>query len=167
MSTRCNILVSLGESRVFIYRHCDGYLAETGADILEKLKAATGEPEARRSPSGAVNLFLRSLLEERYEKASYETEPRPVYELTSGWHGDIERAYWVDFAEDGVKLNFASRPRSYPNLETWIANAGPYSLDAFRFLINAERRDMNKRIAELRASSKAYAECADYPEVTS
>lgn len=166
MSTRCNILVSLGESRVFIYRHCDGYLAETGADILAKLMAAIGKPDARRSPSGAANLFLRSLLEERYEKASYESEPRAVYELTSDWHGDIECAYWVDFSEDGVKINFASRPRSYPDLDTWIAKPTAYSLDAFRFLINAERRDMNKRLAELRASSKAYAECADYPEVT-
>ncbi len=86
MSTRSNILVLNGSSRIFLYRHCDGYPAENGADLCEAIAAS----------KNAADLLV-NLLSRRYEKASYETVARPVYEVTSDWHSDIEWAYVIEF----------------------------------------------------------------------
>ena len=38
MGTRCNIRITYGNTNVYIYRHWDGYLSETGKDVYEKLQ---------------------------------------------------------------------------------------------------------------------------------
>jgi hypothetical protein len=85
MSTRTNILVTHGSTRIYLYRHCDGYPSETGADLAAKLN------QCKR-----IDDFLAAILAERYEATSFRTG-QPVYEITSEVHGDIEWAYAIDF----------------------------------------------------------------------
>jgi hypothetical protein len=88
MSTRANIVVSMGDTKVILYRHHDGYARSTGVDLVNKLRSVTTNEEQ----------FLIDLL-------AYEGETgRRAYELTSEIHGDIEWAYWI-------KLDHFREPR--------------------------------------------------------
>jgi hypothetical protein len=163
LSTRTNIIIEYGDSRVYLYRHHDGYLAETGADLARKLAATNGYLGANR--------FVRSLIEEAYEKQSYETEAKRIYEVTSEVHGDIEYLYVVRFdTNDSIKPQIGYR--TYRGSEGPGGNAGPNSvknmgsLADFVLAVNAEVRATNRRIAEMRrAQPAAYGDASDMPEV--
>ena len=83
MSTRCNILIRYDRSHLWLYRHWDGYMAETGADLATRAIACNGSPAE----------FLRSII-----AAKYEGENRPMYCATSTRQGDIEWLYAVDLS---------------------------------------------------------------------
>jgi hypothetical protein len=87
MSTRANIIIKHGHTKLVLYRHCDGYVSGTGADLLIALKASQGN----------ASKFIKNLLAATYEKQSYESEARPVYEVTSEVHDDIEFFYDITF----------------------------------------------------------------------
>jgi hypothetical protein len=170
MSTRANIVLSAGQLRVYLYRHCDGYLAEAGADILAKLGAAVANGGAYPSPERAADAFLRAMFADMYEKQSYEKAARPVYELTSDLHGDIEHAYFIQFSgavhsHVGVTVRHAARVNYEQDLAKWTSTGKPVSLDEFAEAVNKDRRAANVRIRELKASSNAYAECEEYEMV--
>lgn len=93
MSTHCNVIVKFGKTKVYLYRHHDGYLSSTGVDIAEKLLAVTSEQNfggarGHLSVEGQANKFLHALLAEKYEATEYRPE-KPVYEFTDQVHGDI------------------------------------------------------------------------------
>jgi hypothetical protein len=168
MSTRANIVVTVGQSRVFIYRHCDGYPAEMGADILAKLRATATNPGCYPSAQRAADEFLRALLTEYYDKQPYETKPKAVYELTSDLHGDIEHAYFVRFGEKGaVTVRHAARPaRSQAEVDEWSGKGAKLSLDEFAQVVNQDRRECNARIRQLKVEQPAaYADCDEYAMV--
>jgi len=157
MSTRSNIVIENGSSRIYIYRHWDGYLAEAGADILAKLKASS-------SPSR----FLELLLAERYEKQSYETEAKRVYELTTEVHGDIEYLYVIKFRDvrEDLRIGYAHR-KVYSDGALEERDVVLGGVESFVQAVNAEIRETNRRLAKLRAEQpKAYGEVADYSEVS-
>lgn len=85
MSTRTNILLTFGKSRLWIYRHCDGYPAETGADLVNALNTAIYDPTS--AGRDVADRFLKVLMAQRYD------DGRQVFELTTGPHGDIEWLY--------------------------------------------------------------------------
>jgi len=171
MSTRCNIIIKSGESKVFMYRHCDGYLAETGADIVRKLESAWGTDGAHYTPAGAADRFLRSLFSEYYDQQSYEKTPRRVYELTTGLHGDIEHSYTIDFkngfSTGSVSIRHAARPDTWhkENMETddWAWKGKRHTIDSLRDAVNQARKESNDRLARLRKDNGAYKDCEDYP----
>lgn len=174
MSTRTNIVIINGQSRVYMYRHSDGYLGECGADLILKLEAAWGTPKAHHSPEGTADRFLRALFAEYYEQQSYEISPRKVYELTTEMHGDIEHVYYVEFkapqtddkAEPCFFIRHAKRPTDW-SIEDWELQhqTKRYSVESFRAAVNKDRAEMNARIAELRKESTVYANCTDYAMV--
>lgn len=171
MSTRCNIIIISGQSKVFMYRHSDGYLGETGADLVTKLEAAWGTEGAHYTPEGAADRFLRSLFAEYYEQQSYEKTPKRVYELTTETHGDIEHCYTIEFKDrfntGALSIRHAARPDRWhkDNLETddWAWHGKRHTIDSLRDAVNQDRKEMNSRIAELRKNNGAYKDCADYP----
>ena len=171
MSTRTNIIVKCGDSTIYLYRHHDGYLSETGADLYEKIRASVGDAEARLTPEGAADRFVRAVFAHFYEKQSYEKEPKRVYELTTELHGDIEHCYIVDFTSrfntGPVSVRHAARPDGWHDtgleVDDWAFTGKRHSLDSFREAINQDRRESNERITKLRASSKCYADMQDYP----
>lgn len=139
MSTRTNISIRYGESLVILYRHCDGYPACAGESIVRAILGG----------SNADNV-LRALMREEYAATSYRPA-RPVFELTSSIHGDIDHEYLVTFhRHTGAlehlahrrRLNWADDP-SY-SWTPWTR----HTLESFVRLVNSEREQMNARIRE-------------------
>ena len=152
MSTRCNIIIHHGASKIMLYRHYDGYLANTGADLAEKFAAANGSADA----------FLRALMADRYDKASYETEARPVYELTTEVHGDIEYLYKVVFPARGgnsgvdkPEIGYSER-HNFEDFDTgWAAGPIMGPLADFTASVNTAIRQANRRLDELKRGDNA------------
>jgi hypothetical protein len=159
MSTRANVVIIYGESRVYIYRHHDGYPAGLGVDLARKVQAAGHNPSK----------LVESLLAERYEQQSYETAPKSVYELTTDIHGDIEYVYRVVFEHgggQGVRIGYSHRSFDGPGPETVarLVRTGP--LAEFVESVNRDVRAQNARLAKLRAEQPAvYGKYEDEPEV--
>tara|TARA_Y100000385_G_C13009257_1_gene600898 strand:- start:584 stop:976 length:393 start_codon:yes stop_codon:yes gene_type:complete len=86
MSTRANILIKCGENQIWLYRHFDGYLSETGYNLASIL-----------ANSKSFNGFLYELLNQKYEP-NIHRQSQKVYEFTSGMHGDIEYLYTLEFS---------------------------------------------------------------------
>lgn len=141
MSTRMNLVIEYGKTKVYIYRHMDGYPAEAGVDIAEKLKAAGNNG----------GKFLAALLSETYEQQSYQTAPSKVYELTTDLHGDIEWLYRVRFPEYGegdVKVGCVGR-KNFEDVNL-LAPASLDTLESFvRLYVNPDIRAKNQRRVQL------------------
>ena len=113
MSTRSNIVVNYGDSKIFIYRHWDGYLEATGYDIASTLIHHSNP-----------NSFVRALLSKK-EDSSFTRAANYQYELTSEIHGDIEWLYTITFpqlffyqkdhfySDDDIFINFEIKKRKY------------------------------------------------------
>ena len=74
MGTRCNIKIETGDTTLWIYRHWDGYPAETGNDLARKLVNVKSADE-----------FISKLIND------------DAYEVTTEQHGDIEYLYNIRF----------------------------------------------------------------------
>jgi hypothetical protein len=85
MSTRCNIKIKSGDTNIWLYRHCDGYLSETGYNLASTLAHCNG-----------FKSFLDNLLNQKYEATMYR-ESKSIYEFTTEQHGDIEYLYSFEF----------------------------------------------------------------------
>jgi hypothetical protein len=90
MATRSNLhIIDAAGNALWIYRHWDGYPACNGACIAKHIKRLS-KGYARQSGSFAP--LINALLAERFDD---HAGPRPVYEVTSGEHGDIEWLYEI------------------------------------------------------------------------
>ena len=88
MGTRCNIKIETGDTTLWIYRHWDGYPAETGKDLATKLVNVKSADE-----------FITKLIND------------DAYEVTTDQHGDIEYLYNISFSnnyEKRVALKYIS-----------------------------------------------------------
>ena len=139
MSTRSNIRVLGKDTKVWLYRHCDGYPAGNGSDLARALRWRdyTGKPRVAE-----LDGFLNTILALRYTQQSYETKPRSIYEITTGEHGDIEWLYTLKFANKRVTIEV--RERSLRE-DKWIEH-GPLSEKEFRSFIARDLLAMRKRI---------------------
>ena len=113
MSTRSNILITNNDTKIWLYRHYDGYLKEAGYNIASCLAQSTDLHE-----------FMEQLLSQKHEPSMYR-EARPIYEFTSGMHGDIEYLYKINFfgtrSEGGVRFIVQER-QNFDDVEleeTW------------------------------------------------
>lgn len=138
MSTRTNVTIEYGDSRVILSRHCDGYPACTGGSILRAL-----------IDNKAAHRAVSALIAECYDATQF-CPARPIYELTTSIHGDIEHEYLVRFDVGTGKLdslahrrrlNWSDDPAAWP---PWKL----YTLADFAELVNRERAWMNARIRE-------------------
>lgn len=144
MSTRSNLHITGKETKVWIYRHCDGYPAANGSDIAKHLK------QARRS-FGSQSCFLNSLLALRYEQQPYEKKPRPIYEITDCEHGDIEWLYAIKFTGKTVEINV--REYSFRQ-DAWVEH-GTMDAKEFRSFVAKDLVEMRKRIKAYRQRAAA------------
>ncbi len=99
MSTRANITINKGETKIILYRHHDGYPTETGIDILNKIKRNT-------STIGLVSDFLN---------AEYK-HGRKVYEITNEIHGDIEYNYEINVPRMSYNYKHKDAEGRYTNM---------------------------------------------------
>ena len=83
MSTRTNILITKGDTKIWLYRHCDGYPRVTGYNLASCL-----------AECGKMNGFLTLLLDQKDESTMYRPAT-PIYEFTTQMHGDIEYLYKI------------------------------------------------------------------------
>jgi hypothetical protein len=167
MGTRCNIVIEYGASRVYLYRHWDGYLAETGADLARKLQ------ESGAKGGESPTQFLQSLLDERYDKQSYEDKAKRLYEITDSIHGDIEYLYRVRFATAwSTTARVSTREIGYRTCaigserpeDVSGVHLGP--LETFVNAVNRDIKAQNVRLAQMRKEQPGpYGDAVDTPEV--
>lgn len=94
MSTRTNIKIvdHRTHSTHILYRHCDGYLAETGADVAQIVHTLRAELKStgRMTTTRIASRFLSELY-----PADDHTPARPIYSLQDTLSGDIEHLYLI------------------------------------------------------------------------
>jgi hypothetical protein len=97
MSTRANIILSFTDyeqtlqSKIILYRHCDGYPKETGKDIINILDSI----KERKYLTNLYSYQLPDIFNAFMEKNKNFPENLPCYSLTDSIHGDIEYCYEV------------------------------------------------------------------------
>ena len=165
MATRCNVILkdSKNDSKVYLYRHWDGYPGETGADLIKHLVPALDAKNGQRG----FRAMLTSLVNAKRGGEGRDHD-QPQYEVTDAIHGDIEHLYELSFnagrANGHTSVLITHSMRRCGDKD--FGGKVHLSLEQFVGMVNADRTAMNKRLAELRASSKHYADCADYPMLT-
>lgn len=137
MSTRTNIQIfNNDELIVSLYRHMDGYPAETGADLVEK----------------AISAIYPDRLAAALLKSKYEDD-RPIYQV-SGIHGDIEHFYRVIFSSGNkptITIEHAERTTWSQEVDEWIENRKTYTMEGFiKFVVNPQRKEINRRREDLK-----------------
>lgn len=171
MSTRAAIIIEHGSSRVVLYRHCDGYLSTTGADLFEKLAPRVARQYTKQPATATPDELLRKLLADHYEKASYQDRPSPIYQLAFERYGDVEHVYTLRFdpndvlgsieheerlgiselrAAKAVELSGDGDLWRRQTFNTYGAEAHNGARMAFGERVNAAIVETNKRLAELR-----------------
>lgn len=155
MGTRCNIKISYGDTTIWIYRHWDGYLAETGRDVFYKLQNSRKENYSMggKDEASRINIpnFINSfLLDNRYE-------------LTTCEHGDIEFLYDFKFNDKSecYQLSLWQRAEdaswedglTEEDFQPWATGQtsfyNPYELTFFEKVQEAKEA-VKKRIKQLR-----------------
>ena len=154
MSTRCNIKITgaMGPT-LYLYRHHDGYLSETGKHVAEIMTRPI-DKWSRSTPMIAAR-FLRHCYE---VNEGYDNEARPIYELTDAAHGDINFFYHVDVdADGGLRIGYAKGHGS--ELE------GKTPLDVMATFVDAINRDIDDTNARIRGMNATLTGEDRYEEV--
>jgi hypothetical protein len=136
MSTRTNVIVSMGDTKTILYRHHDGYPISTGVDLVDKLRSASKRTEE----------FVIDLLTDKYESG------RRIYEITSGIHGDIEWAYFINVGECGETTIGASKIDIGADRERGVLRAKKAAAPISQFVtdfLNPQITKWNTRMAAL------------------
>lgn len=141
MATRSNIFVKGGPFSIMLYRHWDGYLAETGAHLLETLKRAglTGDL-ARRHPDDCAAQYANHLLRCNNGPDRFD------YEVTTAIHGDIEHLYAVTFTNGGgFEIGHSKIDRECEDDAAALGATTRYTIREFADLVNRERAQVAAR----------------------
>jgi len=130
-------------TNIWLYRHHDGYLSETGYNLACNL-----------IHSKNAHNFLENLLSEKYE-ANESRPAQKIYELTSSQHGDIEYLYTFDFSNNHnwvdvciEKLEFTDSPIRKPKIileanSLWMDNKDPEAMpNAFKLIFEEKRKKL-------------------------
>jgi hypothetical protein len=157
MGTRANIIVNFGSTKLVLYRHWDGYPAETGKDLAINLKACGNNCSA----------FIANLLSEKDAPTSFR-DAVPVYEITTDVHGDVEWIYRIVFrhAGDGqVKvgaIHCGCTTNKIPAHAAQQVELG--TIEEFVALVNTDIKAMNARITQLKKQPQSCYADADLIE---
>ena len=158
MGTRCNIKIESGDTTLWIYRHWDGYPAETGVDLARKLVNVKSAGE-----------FVAKLLKD------------DAYEVTTSQHGDIEYLYTIVFHEPyttdttrGKQVFFEATKRDNWKEETVFISLDNYyrnqseqdtekQIESHEFLDNTSKKEvLNKLGYYFRAALKMQIQSAEH-----
>ena len=113
MSTRANIIIKDNNSKLFFYRHSDGY-PEGTMPTLEKFLNLVKEKRIRSNVNQASG-WLILIGAEEYGKSLKSLRENPAdinminwevgaYEPTTGIHGDIDYLYIIDLGNLSIKI---------------------------------------------------------------
>jgi hypothetical protein len=158
MSTRCNIKITDDKKTYYLYRHWDGYPAETGAHVLEIAEAINHPAWENGYASKALQAVNRFFGKIRHNEN--DDSYRSHYELTERPHGDIEHFYHIEFLPDSkVWIGYA---KGYgPKLENETV---PYVPEMFKMIVNDERKYMNRNLEIMKEENPGvYDQYEPYP----
>ncbi len=99
MSTRANIIIKDNYSKLFFYRHSDGYPEGTLPSLnvfLDRVK----QGKIRDNVSQAAGWLIAIGMEEQYYSWKVGS-----YEPTTGIHGDIEYLYIIDLESKTITVH--------------------------------------------------------------
>ena len=147
MSTRCNLKITGPKGpALYLYRHYDGYLSETGRHIATVSVEATGKHWGHRlrSTIQMAKPFLRCVdVDEHIPERT-----KPAYELTDAAHGDIDFFYHLDIQPGGgVLIGYScGYCRDIVHGEKLESHAVPGPLSEFVAAVNQDIKETNQRI---------------------
>jgi hypothetical protein len=139
-------MIKAGKTTVYLYRHHDGYPACAGVDLAEAL-----------ATSKTCTALVQTLLDRRYDKQSYETDAKRMYEVTTDVHGDIEWFYKIVFSGDFgrvVKVACCGLPyndKRDERLATVAKEKAILTVEEFTAYAKHEEADMLARIEARKA----------------
>ncbi len=166
MATRSNILITMLDqpkgTRVWIYRHWDGYPAVTGGDLLQQLIAT--QPKHHASYMWPHYFATALLTSKRDEAPDSPNNDQPQYELTNAEHGDIEHLYVFSFHADEPEIHHISRHDWGTPLFGHVTEYSALTIPEFTDVVNKDRRDLNDTIRKAKEMNhKLYADVITYP----
>ena len=147
MSTRANIVVHFGRTRIYLYRHHDGYPAETGADIVKALRQG-------KDADG----FLHAIL----------AQSDSAFEITNDIHGDVEWFYVLSFTDSKApQVAFAHRGDLSESADaTYARITAPLgTVEDLIARVNQDRREINTRLDVLQKQGR-YTDTTRYTPIT-
>ena len=150
MATRSNIIIRGGQFKCYLYRHYDGYPAETGAHLLETMNAARLLGQNNNRPDDRAVSLVNRLLRSTADDPGYDGKPSYHYEITDEIHGDIEHLYIVRMANPfGIQILHAQIGIGIGDDRdeaAIIAESVPYTPAEFADMVNRERADITARM---------------------
>ena len=146
MGTRCNVLLTYGSTKIWLYRHWDGYVSMTGADLANKLRDALTNINAPTDALYTFQRFAHSLMNQK-RGGDGRDKDQPQYELTNGEHGDIEHLYAIAFSSSGARVTHTRIPFDAERVSHRMTPS------QFVVYVNREIDATNKRISELNGSN--------------
>ena len=142
MATRATVMLKDTKgNKLTFYRHYDGYVAATGADLARKLKKMS----KRNAHYQGWAAFANMLLKDRYEQQPYEKEAKQVYEITEHEHGDLDYQYAVVFDGNLVVIH-VWESRWVDSERKWQKHSFFY--EGFREYVKLELLEMRKRMKQ-------------------
>lgn len=121
MSTRCQIRIQDEFRSVDLYHHHDGYPEGVGADLKEYCSMLPNGKWSYWSIRRIANDFLKGEL--KLEHCDGTIEPDMGYELTLGFHSDIEYAYLIDCEKRTLECRKLAWDEDYKDLTDVLNNA--------------------------------------------
>jgi hypothetical protein len=88
MSTRGNVIIKYGNTKVVFYRHHDNYISEGGYELATLIKHNVNAPA-----------LIKDMLTRQRGIYIYDMD-RPLYKLCSALAGDSEYTYTLTFGGD-------------------------------------------------------------------
>lgn len=113
MSTRCQIRIKNEYQQYDVYHHHDGYPEGVGADLKEYCKKLPSGGGSSWNPNRIVNELVKGAIQ---EGLAGQTQPDMGYELSFGFHTDIEYAYLIDCEKKTLECYEVSWKEDYEDL---------------------------------------------------
>lgn len=141
MATRSAITIISGAHKISLYRHWDGYPAESIPPLL--VAACVARQSAHNLQSHWSVVEAANSLLRRLHPATTYSEARPMYELTTSAkdHGDLDWVYTLRLFANGAQLMVEHRDL---HADKWSADFVGNAAEAAEYC-NADRDAINQR----------------------
>lgn len=120
MATRAQIRVKDEYGYIDLYHHCDGYPEGIGRDLKKYCNTLPNGQWAYWSVRITANQLLKGAISEEIDG---EVQKDMSYEVTNGFHSDIEYAYLIDCEKKELKCYYVDFESDYRSLEQIFESA--------------------------------------------
>lgn len=120
MSTRAQIRIKDEYGYIDLYHHHDGYPEGVGADLKKYLDSKHNGKYAHWSVRITANQLIKGAIKDVF---AGEEQPDMGYEVTNGFHSDIDYAYLIDCEKKELKCYYVDFESDYHSLEEIFESA--------------------------------------------